>query len=101
MPGSIFLSETQASKNRKDSAFSLSSIVLSGKLLHEYILDIIPGKLGKYEIPMSNYRLIQHRDIGREAVYYILPTDTRKVIQSFDTLGEAVGALIDETLGEN
>ena len=99
MQGSITV-KTKLPLNREESGFSLSSKLLPGNLIKEFHILIEAGALGEHFIYREGFLLIQQRKVQEEDYYYIHPYGTEEVT-GFETLGEAVGVLINEIIEES
>ena len=99
MQGFFVIKERKHLSVQPDQGFGLNTTKLPGKLLHEYHLETSCGEIGKHSIRLEGFLLIQHRDVQEEDIYYIHPYGQHDA-RGFTTLGEAVGVLINEIIGE-
>ncbi len=103
MQGSITI-KTKLPPNRAEDTkypFSISTKKLPGKLVNEFHVLTEIGELGKDFIHREGFLLIQERDVQGDNIFYIHPYGDEEIRTGFDTLGEAVGSLINEIIGES
>ena len=92
----ILASESYVSNNQ---SFHLNTKMLHGDLIMTYYITSRVGQFGHRVISYETSFTIQHRKDAEEDLYFIHAYG--KAVKDFSTLGEAVGVLINEIIGES